>query len=398
MEVKKNGIQMTLYDYFQDVDSFTLKDANECVKIARAEINAPVKEPSIRARIYEGIDKGLFKRVSKGVYTVNKKDSSCLLINGDGRDLSFIEDESIDCIITDHPYKIDKSLKGGNRDFAQYDSFQYTQKDFNEKARVMKQGCFVVEFFPEENSENYKYIYKCKEMAELAGLNYYTTVNWKKGSFVANTGRKAKNTEQILFFSKGKPKALKIDVKKEKAFYSSYKLIECNDDLAGNIRFYVKAEIYNDVESVINRLFLDYCSGSFDLLSDKYEYEYLETLKCDKYIELFLNEKSIDYYNATDKDVHFYMSGTNGILPTEFDVQPVKKSDKIHQAEKPVELIQQIISYITVPDDKSKILDQFAGSGVVGEAALKTNNDSILIEKNKDTYNVACNRVRGRSR
>ena len=198
----KSSIQITLFDYFKDVEQFTLAEATECVKAAKAEINAPVKEPSIRARIYEGIDKGLFQRVSKGVYTVKKEDSTCLLINGDGRNLSWIEDDSIDCLITDHPYDLHSSLKGGNRDFANYDCFKYEQSDFDEKARVMKAGCFVVEFFPEENSENYKYIYDCKVMAEKAGLNYYSTVNWKKGNFVANTGRKAKNTEQIVFFTK----------------------------------------------------------------------------------------------------------------------------------------------------------------------------------------------------
>ena len=158
MQKNKPSIQITLFDYFKDVEQFTLAEATECVKAAKAEINAPVKEPSIRARIYEGIDKGLFQRVSKGVYTVKKEDSTCLLINGDGRNLSWIEDDSIDCLITDHPYDLHSSLKGGNRDFANYDCFKYEQSDFNEKARVMKSGCFVVEFFPEENSENYKYI------------------------------------------------------------------------------------------------------------------------------------------------------------------------------------------------------------------------------------------------
>lgn len=47
---------------------------------------------------------------------------------GDGRDLSFIEDNSIDGIITDHPYDLAKSLTGGNRKFATYELFKYTQK------------------------------------------------------------------------------------------------------------------------------------------------------------------------------------------------------------------------------------------------------------------------------
>lgn len=79
-----------------------------------------VKEPSIRARIYEGIEKGLFSRIAKGVYTVTKEQDgeevTCMLVQGNGRDLSFLKDNSIDAIITDHAYDLKKSLKGGNRD------------------------------------------------------------------------------------------------------------------------------------------------------------------------------------------------------------------------------------------------------------------------------------------
>jgi len=62
-------------------------------------------QKGIRARIYEGIEKGLFERVGKGLYTVTRTDeqgreNKCLLINGDGRDLSFIPDNSIDALVT----------------------------------------------------------------------------------------------------------------------------------------------------------------------------------------------------------------------------------------------------------------------------------------------------------
>lgn len=101
----QEGIQMNLFNYFIEADNFTLNEAKEAVFNYYKQ---DVKEPSIRARIYEGIDKGLFQRVSKGVYTVTKKDAqgkenTCLLINGDGRDLSMIANNSIDALVTDHP-------------------------------------------------------------------------------------------------------------------------------------------------------------------------------------------------------------------------------------------------------------------------------------------------------
>ena len=310
-ETTPRGIQATLFDYFQDTEYFDIQEANELLlEHQKRDINAE----SIRARIYEGIEKGLFERVGKGLYTVTRTDeqgreNKCLLINGDGRDLSFIPDNSVDALITDHPYRLTASLKGGNRNFADYDLFQYTEQDFNEKLRVLKPGHFLVEFLPEENGDNYEYLYRVKDLARKAGFEYYAKVPWKKGDFVANTGRKSKNTEDICFFSKGRARDLRPDAKKDKA----------------------------------------------------------------------------------EPGVEHFMSGAAGMLPTVFDVVPTSKKDKIHQAEKPVELLRQILRFVTKEDEIA--LDQFAGSGVLGEAALLEHRDSILIEKDLATYNTLRARI-----
>jgi len=410
------SIQMTLFDYFMGQDCFTLNEAVEAVKQVKE-----VKEPSVRGRIYEGIDKGLFERVGKGVYTVKRTDaagneSSCLLINGDGRDLSMFADNSFDALITDHPYQLDKTLKGGNRDFAAYESFQYTQKDMDEKYRVLKDGCFLVEFLPEENSDNYKYIYQIKEMAEKAGLEYYSTVPWKKGDFVANTGRKAKNTELVVMFTKGKARSLKLDMKKigtviDKPVVINFK--DYNPDINAS---YDEPEDYNHYENGIAvdlRLVvsskdkakaMDELREAWDnwwtsdyessLLYDPEDQHDIYDAPIGDYLLEWLtasNIKYLDIDSADFKSRNFYMSGTDGMLPTVFDVAPVDKKEKIHQAEKPVELLEQIISFVTKPNEK--ILDQFAGSGVLGEAALNTGRDSILIEKDEDAYDNAVTRI-----
>lgn len=204
-------IQMSLFDYFMEDEQFTIPEATALVKEQK---NLQVNDESIRARIYEGLELGIFKRVARGVYKVEsqleQKKATCLLINGDGRDLSFIEDNSIDGIITDHPYDLAKSLTGGNRKFATYELFKYTQKDFQEKMRVLKEGAFCVEFLPEENEVNYQYLYEIKQMAIKEGFKYFTKVPWIKGDFKANTGRKSKNREDIMFFSKGEPRDVSI--------------------------------------------------------------------------------------------------------------------------------------------------------------------------------------------
>ena len=285
-----------IYHLMMDKETFTLKELNEAITDKPAS--------TLRARVYDNLGT-MFQRVGRGVYAIIKGDGSAVVaMNGDGRDLSMLNDNSLDAIITDHPYEDKKSLKGGCRDFANYELFKYTQEDFDEKARVLKDGAFLVEFFAEENANNYDYIYQCKKMAEKAGFKYYATVPWTKGTFVANTGRKAKNMEQVVIFTKGEPRRLR-----------------------------------------------------------------------------------------PDKQRGGLMRGAAGMLPIAFDYQPKPVKKKLHKAEKPVELLKQIISYVTKPGEY--ILDQFAGSGNLGIAAKQTGRFAILIEKSKEIYakmlaNLSC--------
>lgn len=192
-----------IYTLMQDKKQFSIAELKDLIT------DKPYT--TIRGRIYDNLGK-LFKRIDKGIYiTIDDSETTVAMIHGDGRDLSNIRSGSIDAIITDHPYEDPKSLNGGNRHFTDYETFRYNQNDFNEKARVLKDGAFLVEFFAEENANNYKYIYHCKEMAEKAGLKYYCVIPWKKGNFIANIGKKAKNTEQVILFTKGTPRRLRPD-------------------------------------------------------------------------------------------------------------------------------------------------------------------------------------------
>lgn len=282
------GLAENIFKEFYDKENFTLEEAYQ------AASDKP--KTTVRARIYDNLGI-LFKKVRKGVYVAIRDGQECVVIEGDGRDLSIFHDESIDCIITDHPWLDKASNKGGNRSFADYECFQYTLEDFREKARVLKGGCFLAEFLPAENENNYEQLFKIKQYAKECGLEYYCKVSWKKGKFVSNTGRKAKNTQDIMIFTKGKSRNLRLDAKRTKA----------------------------------------------------------------------LGEPC-------------YMSGAAGMLPAMFDVEPVPKRQKIHQSELPVPLCEQLLEFLTVEGEI--ILDQFAGSGAVGVAALEKGRGCILIEKN----------------
>lgn len=61
-------IQMSLFDYFMEDEQFTIPEATALVKEQK---KLQVNDESIRARIYEGLELGIFKRVARGVYNMS---------------------------------------------------------------------------------------------------------------------------------------------------------------------------------------------------------------------------------------------------------------------------------------------------------------------------------------
>lgn len=186
----------------------TLKQIYAAIDKSEYVSNSNTVHDSARAIIYR--HPGEFKRVLKGVYLYTGENSSSLLIEGDGRNLSEIEDNSIDCIITDHPWSDKKAHTSGNqKNFVNYDTFSYTLDDFKAKARVLKEDSYLAEFMPVESATNWEYLSKVKQMAKEAGFEYYASCIWRKAPEGAiNNGRTTKGVEQILLFTKGKPRRL----------------------------------------------------------------------------------------------------------------------------------------------------------------------------------------------
>ena len=184
---------------------------------------------------------------------------------------------------------------------------------------------------PERNEKNMKYILDILRMSEEFDDNpknkfyFYAVVPWKKGDFVINQGRKSKNTEDIYFFTKGKARNLRLDNKKNLALAKEH-----NIHLEKTDSNYVADELIKNGIGVC------------------------------------------------------YMSGTNGMLPTVFDYQSPSKKERIHQAEKPIDLYADIISYIT--EENEIVLEQYGGSGNIGKAALRSKRDCIVIEKDEKTF------------
>lgn len=203
------SLAQEIYEEFKDCQEVSLKEIYASFK--------DEKKTTIRGRIYRELtNKGLVEKISDGVYSFKADSTDGLIVNGDARDLSFIESESVDLIIADHPYQIQK---GTNRNFnSNYidTTFEYNFEDFKEKARVLKKGGFLVEFLPELKEANMDYIIKILQFAKENGFNLYCKSTWYKaeirdGNLVdhsAFVGRKAV-CEDVYIFSKGKPRKLR---------------------------------------------------------------------------------------------------------------------------------------------------------------------------------------------
>ena len=88
--LRMKSLANTIYSCFKDKGEFSLKDAYS--------ENSDKPKETVRARIYDNLGVK-FERVAKGLYKTIEGDESCVVIEGDGRDLSMLGDASIDCIL-----------------------------------------------------------------------------------------------------------------------------------------------------------------------------------------------------------------------------------------------------------------------------------------------------------
>ncbi|MFW5962696.1 MAG: DNA methyltransferase [bacterium] len=362
----------------------------------------------IRSVIYRNLEsfkedktKAKFRRVGEkgeGVYELSphvfmavnaKTESSTLIVKGDGRNMDMVKDSSVDAIVTDHPWEDRKAHRAGNqKNFTEdYENatFKYEVTDIRNKYRVLKDGHFCVEILPQKSGTNAKYLRKIEEMFEAEGFEFFAECNWVKGELkpikLANgetvealetaqiyTGRTIKDNSKVLFFTKGKCRKLRpYKAKIKKVFNKLLKQDKTVKDILEEIlepgsykkvksNSFTKAKIsdidYNDFSSTLNK-------G----LKDK-----------------FLKDE-------------YCMSGAREILPSRFIYPAINPKEKIHQAEKPLGLYEAIIDLITKAGEV--VLDQFAGGGGVGEAAMNIGRSAFLIELLDKNVKKICKRLNG---
>lgn len=96
---------------------------------------------------------------------------------------------------------------------------------------------------------------------------------------------------------------------------------------------------------------------------------------------LYFRESGVKINNDYELKSKWYESGTN----------KKDKSKWLHPTIKPLELVTNHILLATQPNDV--VLDCFGGSGTTAVACKNTGRHFILIEKNKDFYNISNDRV-----
>lgn len=70
----------------------------------------------------------------------------------------------------------------------------------------------------------------------------------------------------------------------------------------------------------------------------------------------------------------------------------VNPNKMVHATEKPVDLFERLMQKFS--DEQQTILDCFAGSGVTGIAAINTNRNYILIEKEPEYIEIIKERLK----
>jgi DNA modification methylase len=94
-------------------------------------------------------------------------------------------------------------------------------------------------------------------------------------------------------------------------------------------------------------------------------------------------ERSINIYSEDEKSAQL-------CVPNFVNFNS-KAGNRLHPTEKPVNLLRYLIELLSKPGDV--LLDPFAGSSSLGEAAVITKRSAILVEQDKEFYEKGSNRI-----
>ena len=198
----------------------------------RAWRGQEIAEETIRARMYEALKEGKIIRVARGVYFARSGTAQLVLFEGDAWEaMPKVADDSVDCIITDHPFKLgtDKWVgMGTTRPHAKMGERTYAQRDIDEEwlrnaFRILRKdkawntinkerklagdwpvgGGACALFVPSLTRTTWPHVRKLIDLAESVGFVFYGSVTWDKVNMGMgyHSGRDQKM--EVLVFTAG---------------------------------------------------------------------------------------------------------------------------------------------------------------------------------------------------
>jgi site-specific DNA-methyltransferase (adenine-specific) len=197
--MKKVSVKSKLIDYLNEPHT-----VQECYEELSEE-----KHHTIRARLNENINK-CFRRLTRGLYIAIQGETRALIVEGDAwESIKLIEDNSIDCIITDSPYtSMDHHYATGTTRHKELNALPYETKDIDEPLlqdmfRVLKKGGHFFSFMPSDNKDTLDFNDAFIALARKVGFDFNKRFIWNKDVIGMGYNGRCKY-EQIMFLSKGK--------------------------------------------------------------------------------------------------------------------------------------------------------------------------------------------------
>lgn len=302
------------------------------------------------------------------------------------KELPNLEDKSVDLIVIDPPYNINK---------ASWDDIGYNKKGVSQR------------YCASEKDEDGKYI-----PIEYTGESYY---DWMERVFI-ELDRVMKDSGSFWFFHNDFRIMSELDRRiqlstnfeyrnfiiwnklfegaQQKGFLEGFvkvKGLKNFQKICEYMLFYTRKDLHKKLQKRRKAWNIKSSDIASEIVSKNGKvtgwYSNIETGKN------YPTEETIKpitkYLGFTIDDIvpKFFNQCTNHSI---WNYDLVKKKQG-HITPKPTSMLENIILHCTEPDDV--VLDCFAGSGSTGIAALNTNRKYILIEKELDYYNITKERI-----
>lgn len=337
-------------------------------------------------------------------YQVNKiYNVNCIGENG----MCLMPNKSIDLIIIDPPYgttnyywdKFNSEMEYINFMSDVISQFERILKDTGSLYIFHNDFLKIVEIQNMiSNSTNFKFKQLIVWNKRFESCEYEDK---KNATFYRDLTNYQKYAEYILFYTFDSRNSLELFMENKNNFEEYKKYIECllnAKNLTYNSDKIVKA-LYENIgyksmqsaRSISQRLFNMNYKG-FGFLTTK-QYDTLkDILNIDRSYEelkIMFNKGKVNYSETEDNKYTYNNLRTHHSV---WNYNNVKSKDKIHETEKPVDLIQNIILHSSNEGDT--ILDCFMGSGTTPVACINTNRNYICYELDKKYFEVANKRIK----